>query len=190
MNRDDRVLPPLIAAQKEMRTRERLIWADRPVRGTALRKTVRGVLSGVFFCAIALFWSGFAFLITSAQDTDLVFRLFPFIGGFFFLVGLAIVVGALRGYRRTGSMLYALSDRRLVIVTERPHRNVRDIDLASITGVTRNERGRGWGDLIITYSGGVATRLIGVPEIGRVAAEIERLRGKAKAEARAAADRD
>ena len=169
--------PPLVAAAREMRPRERLIWADRPAAGTSLRETARGVLFGLGFAAFAAVWSGFAFILTLG-NASAPFKWFPYFGIPFFLAGLLIAGGALFRLPVLGSRLYALSAERFLVLSDRPSYRVRAIDLATITGVERNERRDGSGTLILGLEGGRQSKLAGVPEVGRVAAEIERLRRK------------
>jgi hypothetical protein len=187
MSRDYPGASPLIAARKEMRPREKLIWADRPMPWTAFRKALGGFLTGLFIIAGGLVWFGFAYILTAADGTDTVFRIFPYIGLFFALFGLAVAVAGLLSFRRVNSTLYALSDQRLVTVSERPQRIVRGIDLAGITRIVSKEGWSGSGSLTVFVRSGASQTLVGVPAVARVAADLERLRAKA-AEARAAAN--
>ena len=111
--------PPLVAAAREMRPRERLIWADRPASGTSLRETARGVLFGLGFAAFAAVWSGFAFILTLG-NASAPFKWFPYFGIPFFLAGLLIAGGALFRLPVLGSRLYALSAERFLVLSDRP----------------------------------------------------------------------
>ncbi|MEQ9689609.1 MAG: hypothetical protein RLO48_07750 [Bauldia litoralis] len=183
MSNDFSGASPMIAAQREMRSREKLVWAGRPVRWTAIRKALSGVLTGLVIIAIAAVWSGFAYILTANDDAGSVFRIFPYIGFFFALFGLAIALSGLLSFRRTNSTLYALSDQRLVTVSERPKKIVRAIDLAGITRVVTKEGWGGSGALTVFTGRTGRETLLGVPGVARVAADLDRLRAKA-AEAR------
>jgi hypothetical protein len=183
--RDDRrlsELPPLVAAQREMGRGERLIWADRPARSASLRETVRGVLTGLGFAAFAVVWSGLAYILT-VGNSEPPFSWFPFFGIPFVLFGLLMVVGTLRRLRVTNATLYVLTASRFLVLSDRPTYRVRSYDLASLLGVDRIERRNGSGTLILKFAASRAERFVGVPEIARVAAEIDRLRRKAHEDA-------
>ena len=174
--RDFLEILPTTIAKAELRPGERLIWADRPTRGSIFRETARGALTGLGFSAFAAFWSGAAYVLAGSAGPP--FSFMPYIGLLFFAFGLMMVIGALQRFRVLRSQLYVLSRERFLVVSDRPAYRVHSHDLASITGVGRQVRRGGSGTLTLTLGGGHRAKFAGVPEIERVATEIERMRRK------------
>ena len=177
---------PLIALQPEMRPHERLIWADRPVRGTAPRLVGRRLLLGLAVTGFACAWIGAAWLITGAiagREGELTVRLFPLFGVPFVLLGLAILVSAAFIPARLRSTVYGLSNERIVLLAGSPRHSVRSLDLATVSGTERRERADGSGDLML-FAGRAGREgarapllaLFGVADVGRIGREIERQR--------------
>lgn len=174
-------MPPLVLAQKAMRSGEHLVWAERPTGGAIRGEGIRGVISGLVFSVLAVVWGGFAFILTVGSGPP--FSLFPYVGILFFLFGLMVVAGSIRTYRLRRSTLYALSRERLLVINETPDYRARSFDVASITGVESREAWGGSGTLVLTLQGGRQEKLLGVPAVRRIADQIERLRRKAARDA-------
>src|SRR5262245_29400694 len=84
-----------------------LIWWDRPIPALMAGRESREVLLfGGFFLAFSIFW------ITSARQMGEVLYGIPFV-----LVGLWVVTAPLRSYYKASSLLYALTDRRALILS-------------------------------------------------------------------------
>jgi hypothetical protein len=97
--------------QPELGATERLLWAGRPAQGLVLRKA----------------------------DAPLLFLLFglPFV-----LMGLYLIVGRFfaDAYIR-GRTYYAVSDARILILTEAFSRSLKSMDLKTVTDVSLSQRG-------------------------------------------------
>ena len=101
-------LPPE-AVTRRLASGERLIWWDRPDPVRYARRDANfGVLFGVFFLGFAIFW------MTTAYRAPGAFFLFgiPFV-----LAGLWMVTAPLRAYRAAHTTAFALTDKRVLIVT-------------------------------------------------------------------------
>jgi hypothetical protein len=193
---------PMIVAQSEMRPRERLIWADRPVRGAGWRQAAPGLLFGLLFAGFALFWMAAAFGITRAGggwgEIDPMAYWFPFFGLPFFVVGIAVAIAPLVAARRERVAVYALSNERIVVIGGGRRKHVRSVDLADMGDLERIEREDGSGDVIFRGSGLGAgnlralrarTGLYGIASVRRVADQIERARRAAREESIASTER-
>jgi len=100
--------PPDVIARR-LAAGERLVWWDRPDRmGFARRELNFGTLFGVFFFLFAIFW------MSQASRPPGPFFLF---GVPFVLVGLWMVTTPLRAYWNAGKMVFALTDKRAMILT-------------------------------------------------------------------------
>jgi hypothetical protein len=100
---------PPEAITRRLASGERLIWWDRPDPvGFAKRDLNFGTLFGVFFFLFAIFW------MTQASRAPGPFFLF---GVPFVLVGLWMVSTPLRAYWSAGRTVFALTDRRALILT-------------------------------------------------------------------------
>jgi hypothetical protein len=87
---------------------EKLIWSDRPrPKLLAQRELNFGFFVGIFFFGFALFWMSMA----SQAGAFALFGI-PFVA-----VGLWIVSGPLRAYYRAANLVFALTDRRALIVS-------------------------------------------------------------------------
>ena len=187
--RDASGATPLGVARREMRPRERLVWADRPVVNVRNLQALGSVVIGLVFGGFAVFWTSAAWLFSRGVDDFFFGTLFPLFGLPFIAVGVGIVVSGIRSWRQRGSTVYALSDQRVLIIASGRRRTVRSVDLQAIRGVERRD-GEGGVGTISLLVGRDDTREIlpGIPEAARVGAEIERLRGRASAAGAPAAD--
>ena len=107
MTTSPNVLQPEAITQRLARG-EKLVWWDRPSAiGLARHELNFTTLLGVFFLAFAVFW------ITTAYRAPGFFFLFglPFVGA-----GLWMVTAPLRAYWSASSTLFALTDKRALIV--------------------------------------------------------------------------
>jgi hypothetical protein len=87
---------------------EKLVWWDQPTPGGLARHELNfSTLTGVFFVCFATFW------MTMAYRAPGPFFLF---GGLFVFMGLWMVTTPLRAYWRASSTVFALTDKRALIV--------------------------------------------------------------------------
>ncbi len=172
---------PLDVARQEMRPHERLVWADRPIAKVRGAPAIGRILFGLLFGGFAVFWTSAAWLMTRGVRDGAFGLFFPLFGIPFIAVGAGIVVAGVRSWRDGGGTVYALTEERVLIVSGGRTRTVRSLDLKAIRGVERveGEGGAGTINLLVAGSDTLREVLAGVPDVARVGAEIERLRGRA-----------
>ncbi len=172
---------PLDIARHEMRPHERLIWADRPVGRMRGTPDISRIVFGLLFAGFAVFWTSTAWLMTRGIPGDPFGQFFPLLGIPFIAVGAGMAVAGIRSWREGGTTVYALSEERVLVISGARKRSVRSLDLKAIRGVEREEGAGGSGTISLLIEGTETTRevLAGVPDVARVGAEIERLRGRA-----------
>jgi hypothetical protein len=133
---------------------EKLIWSGAPKQGVRLQA------SDAFTIPFSIFWAGFAFFweagvlglvhLGSANHRQTAPPAFMAIWGIpFCLIGLYMLVGrffydaALR--KKT---LYAVTDRRLIVLKNLGTFNLTSFDLRSTTNINLTERADGSGDIL------------------------------------------
>lgn len=127
---------PLEVARREIAPGERLVWADRRRRRD--RRRWPRIAFGLVFAVAALAW------IIAAAGTAGLRALFaaPLL-----LLGIALAAGWLpRG--AAADTVYAITDRRLLIIETGRVRRVRSLLPADILTLERHERPDGSGDLL------------------------------------------
>ncbi len=136
------------------------------------------IVFGAIFGGFALFWTSAAWLIAGSAETGLFGLLFPLFGVPFIVVGGAFVLSGVRSLLAGGDTVYALSDQRVLIIAGGRPRSVRSLDLKAIRGVERTEGEGGAGTITLLIEGTETMRevLVGVRDVARVGAEIEKLR--------------
>ena len=126
---------------KELENGERLLWSGIPRQGFLLRP------SDAFGIPFSLLWCGFAISMerSALADAPLLFKLW---GGLFVLVGLYVVCGRfIVDARQRGRTAYGLTNRRIAIVSGVLSRNVKSLQLRTLSDVTLNERSNGSGTI-------------------------------------------
>jgi hypothetical protein len=127
---------PLTTASAELAPGERLVWADRPV--PRRRRRLPLVLFGLLFTGLAAFWT----LEAAAAGTGLALA-----GLVFVALGLAVTTSPLWRGRKTPPV-YAITDRRLLVIRGGEIRRVRSFQPADIETLERRERADGTGDVV------------------------------------------
>ena len=163
----------------ELRPDEKLLWAHRPA-GAALARTelVKAVV-GIPFLAFALFWTYMAGGKAWLSGEPSLSGLFPLFGLIFVAVGLGMVLSPLWAWFRARWIAYAISNRRLIIISSFPVHRVRSYAPVDIQELERTERGNRSGDLVFRreqpgsgrWSNSYHTRRIGffgIPDVRRV----------------------
>lgn len=129
----------------ELATGEQLLWSGRPRQGVFLR------LSDALVIPFSLAWAGFAvFWTVMASSSGGAFGLFgiPFV-----IVGAYIVVGRFfADAAARARTIYAVTDRRLLVVRTGARRRVQSVDLANLGSLELKEQ-----------AGGRATIVFGSP---------------------------
>jgi hypothetical protein len=116
---------------------ERLLWSGGPQSGLMLRA------GDIFLIPFSLIWGGFAIFWESMVIRQGASLEFPIFGSFFVVAGLYLIFGRFLTdafqRRRTA---YAVTDRRIVIVTQAWQRRIRSLILANL-GEIELAKGRG-----------------------------------------------
>ncbi len=178
---------PLEVVRRALHPEEQLIWAEC-AEAMALARSRLGwgflagvVVVGVFLYPIPLLFEGDIPLAKGQNVLDLIPWLLPLGGTFLF--GLLLVLEPLWAAYRARTTLYAISDRRLLIVNLFPLREIQSFPPEDLNMLECTERPDGSGDLvfreIVTGSGRSRQTkrfgFFGVPEVRRVEDEVRRL---------------
>lgn len=142
---------------------ERVLWSGRPVPGFRLAKGDRkNWAGGCVFTGFAVFWTSAAFLMTWAGDAPPFFRfVFPLFGLPFVAVGLMVLFGgAFRRARSGRHTAYAITERRIIIVSEKGSREVTSFNLERIESTELQAGSDGVGTITFTISRRDMDRLI------------------------------
>ncbi|MEZ5933748.1 MAG: hypothetical protein R3F54_17710 [Alphaproteobacteria bacterium] len=130
---------PLTLARAEMAAGERLIWADTSLPGNARRRVLPVSILGWLFLLLSLAWMAKAAIAS----------FWLLIMGLPFLLAAAAIAGLPWWWPTiTRHTVYAISDRRLLIIQSWPRRKVRSYGPDDIDVVERREKRDGSGDIV------------------------------------------
>jgi hypothetical protein len=178
---------PQLRVQSELQSGESLYWSGTADPGRAALSALPAALFGIPFAGFALFWMNTAFHATSATHKSAdngfanSFRVFPFFGLPFLLVGLGIVLAPLWAYLRGLSTVYAVTNQRVLVISGGNSRSVKSYTPNDILGVEHRERPDGSGDIVIltnaitrnnNMTSQVKVALCGVPNVKQVAQQV------------------
>jgi hypothetical protein len=167
-------------ANGQLDSGERLLWAGRPAPlGVALGSLPMTVF-GLLFGGFAAFWI-WAASGGMSRSSDGAFSgpgaFFPLFGLPFLLVGLGMVFAPLWAYLGAKNMVYAVTDRRAMIIAGLRTKNVRSFTKEEIGEITRIERPDGSGSLMFasvtraSSKGQISVSRVGfegIPDVRRV----------------------
>jgi len=171
-------------AQSELQPGESLQWTDIADARRAAISALPATLVGIPFAAFALFWMTAAFRGTHAISKSAnnpvagVFSFFPLFGLPFVFIGLGIVSAPLLAYFKALKTVYAITDKRVLVIIGGRTRTVRSCTPADMVSVDHRERDGGTGDVIIRTNTIMQTRnslsqmtvgLLGVNNVKEVA---------------------
>lgn len=128
---------------------ERFVWADRPPQGFRLTPF------DIFLIPFSLMWGGFAIfweIMAVTQGAGLFFTLWgiPFV-----LIGLYLIVGRFFQDAMTRKrQMYAVTDRRVLLLKSWPRATVRSLDIDRLPALELSERGNGRGSITFEQSRG------------------------------------
>ena len=144
-----------MAVQSEVADGERLVWVSQAVPRYFTAATIAPMLFAIPWTGFAVFWTVTAFVATRKASGDDAMSgalryLFPLWGVPFILVGLAMLSAPVWMARRLKRTVYALTDRRAVILAPGwfGSRKVRSFTPEALASMERVERPDGSGDLI------------------------------------------
>ena len=165
-------------AQSALDPDETLRWVGQPDPKRLALQHWPQVLFGLPWTAFAVFWVvGAARMSSHGPWRSSGFDVFPLFGIPFILIGLGIVSAPLWAYRKAGHTVYAISDKRLLILQGRTSRAVQAFDARRIGAIAHTTHADGSGDVLFadevgTYHGRygsytAVTRIgfFGVPDV-------------------------
>jgi hypothetical protein len=144
-----------LRAQSELQSGESLYWAGTADPLRAAVAALPAALFGIPFAGFALFWVTQAYHATSAMSKSSSnaftngFRVFPLFGLPFLFVGLGIILAPLWAFLKGGSTVYAVTNKRIMIISGGNSRSVKSFTPADIVSVEHRERPDGSGDIVI-----------------------------------------
>lgn len=129
---------------RQLDSGERLLWSGQPCQGIRLRA------GDALFIPFSLVWGGFAIFwetLVFRSHAPLFFRLW---GVPFVLVGLYLIVGRFfhDAWRRARTA-YAITDRRVILVSGGLQRSTRSVSLRTLGEIALAERRDGSGDVVL-----------------------------------------
>lgn len=127
---------PALVITKELASGETLLWAGRPQQGVLFRR------SDLLLVPFALLWCGFAIFWETAVISSRAPILFRLWGIPFVVIGLYMVFGRFFAEaKQRERTYYGLTDRNIIIVSGWFNRQVKRINLKTISDVSLEERG-------------------------------------------------
>lgn len=138
--------------QKELDSSERLLWSGTPKQGL----TFKG--SDAFMIPFSLLWGGFAIfweymaltMAPKAQNAPDGFALlFPLFGIPFVVIGLYMIFGRfVYDSMKRKKTFYGLTDQRAIIVSGVFRKNVKSLNLKTMSDVSLSEKANGHGSIV------------------------------------------
>jgi hypothetical protein len=135
------------AIQSELKPCEKLLWSGKPQSGIRFRS------SDAFLIPFSLMWGGFAIFWevgVLSTGAPVFFKLWgiPFV-----LVGLYIIFGRfIVDAKSRDKTAYAVTNQRIIIVSELFGRKIQSINLRTLTELTLNEKSDGSGTITLGSS--------------------------------------
>lgn len=180
-----------LRAQSELQSGESLYWTGVANPSRAAVSALPATLFGIPFAGFALFWISTAWHATqgmarSSNAFAKSFSVFPIFGVPFLLVGLGILLAPLWVYLKGRNTVYAVTNKRVMIISGASNRTVKSCTAADIVSVDHRERPDGSGDVLIRTNlqmraqnsnslSQMTIGLYGVPNVKDVAAQVMNL---------------
>lgn len=133
--KDERVLT--YVQNEILQPSEKLAWRGRPSPGRAMRLDILHFFIGLFWLTFSIFWV----VMASVAGAFALFGV-PFV-----LIGIWLVSTPIRNLLRAGRTYYAITNRRVLIVTAGSRIKVRSLGAHDIGDNERSDRGDGTGDI-------------------------------------------
>jgi Bacterial PH domain len=149
-------------AQSELQPGENLYWTGTADPRRAAITALPASIFGIPFAGFALFWINSAFHATHglARNSNAFaksFSIFPVFGLPFLLVGLGMILAPLWAFVKGRNTVYAVTDKRIMIISGSGNRTVRSCTPADIASVDYRERPDGSGDIMIGTNSQIRT---------------------------------
>jgi hypothetical protein len=181
-----------LSAQSELQGGESLLWTGPANPGRSAMSALPAAFFGIPFAGFAFFWMSTAYRSTHnlANHHNTVtsgFNLLPLFGLPFLLIGLGMVLAPLFVYLKGRTGVYAVTNRRVMVITGTKSRSVKSIIPNDIAEVDHRERPDGTGDVLIRTNSVMRTNngttqitvgLYGVPNVKEVAGLVMKLRAQ------------
>jgi hypothetical protein len=136
-------------AQNELGAGERLLWVGQPNPWRSTLTSFAIYLFAIPWTAFVIFWEAMALGMGShVRNQSGPFLIFPLFGIPFVLIGLGMLSTPIWVYRKMRRTLYAVTDKRLLIIISGRSRTVQSYDERSIGDIQRREYTDGSGDII------------------------------------------
>ena len=175
-----------LRAQSELQPGESLYWTGTADPRRAAVSALPASLFGIPFAGFALFWINSAYhashgLSRSPNAFAKSFSIFPVFGLPFLLVGLGMVLAPLWAFLKGRDTVYAVTDKRVMIIMGGGSRTVKSCTPADIASVDYRERPDGSGDIVIGTNAQMRTNnsvsqikvgLYGVSNVKEVARQV------------------
>jgi Bacterial PH domain len=173
-------------AQSELQSGESLYWTGTANAGRAAVSALPAALFGIPFAGFALFWITSALRASqhishSSNGFGKSFAIFPVFGVPFLLIGVGVTLAPLWAYLKGLNTVYAVTNKRVMIISGGSSRTVNSCTPADIVSVDHRERPDGSGDVIIRTTAQIRTKnslsqvtigLYGIPNVKDVAAQV------------------
>ena len=185
-----------LRAQSELESGESLSWAGTADPGRSALGALPVAFFGIPFAGFALFWMSQAFRATAIMNKSAHnaftsgFAIFPLFGIPFLFIGLAIVLAPFRVFLKAKSTVYAVTNRRVMVITGSKSRSVKSYTPADIASVEHRERPDGSGDIVLmtntlqragnNMAMPMKVALCGVPNVKQVAEQVMALHAHAQ----------
>lgn len=179
---------PQSRAQSELESGETLSWAGTADPRRAAISAIPAIFFGIPFAGFALFWMWEAYRATNIMNRGSHnsftsgFSVFSLFGLPFLLIGLAITLSPLWAFLKGKSTVYAVTNRRVMVITGTSNRSVKSYTPADISSVEHRERPDGSGDVVLMtntfqrMNNNVSTQmkvaLCGIPNVKQVADQV------------------
>jgi hypothetical protein len=181
-----------LSAQSELQGGESLLWSGPANPGRSAMSALPAALFGIPFAGFAFFWMSTAYrgthnLANHHNALPGAFSVFPLFGLPFLLIGIGLVLSPIFVYLKGRSGVYAVTNRRVMLITGTTSRSVKSIIPTDIAEVDHRERPDGTGDVLIRTNSVVRTNngttqitvgLYGVPNVKDVAGLVMKLRAQ------------
>lgn len=162
-------------ATRQIEPGERLLWSGSPAPGPAALGALPASLFGIPFTGFAVFWMWGAS--AGAAHAPGPWRFFPLFGTPFLLIGLGMLGAPLWASILAGSTVYAVTERRALIILRAGAGGVTSFSHADLQELTRIEHADGSGSLFFAWQASPTTRgfrqfsrvgFVGISEVRRV----------------------
>lgn len=128
--------------QKELSSGESLLWFGRPQQGMVLHG------SDAFLIPFSLLWGGFALFWEFSAYRSGAPPFFLLFGGFFVVIGLYFIFGRfIADSMIRGRTYYAVTNDRVLILSEFPARRLKSLNLRTLTDITFTSKPNGIGTI-------------------------------------------